>query len=192
MKHLKVLEDNNLVISFEEKSTLGGPPRKSYSSSKRISLRIDVGPNTFNTEIYDYKMVDETNHEVREIEEKDREIENFEQEYAKSHSLDDPSARLTELSKIIQEIDIELGDLKLKRSKLLNLREQMIEESNRIIVELCQEYDVRKILYYLISHQDRNISTISEVMEMREKVIEEIFKNLIKQRILLDLDDHTF
>jgi hypothetical protein len=68
----------------------------------------------------------------------------------------------------------------------------MIKESNRIISELCQEYNERKILYYLISHQDRNISTISEVMEMREKVIEEIFKNLIKQRILLDLDDDAF
>ena len=193
MKHLKVLEDNNLVLSFEEKSTLGGPPRKCYVASKRISLRIDVGPNTFNTEIFDYREIEAETQKEKDVngktKEKSSEIKSFEEKYSKIHTIKDPSERLTELSKIVQELNKELVDLKLKRSKLLSLREQVVNQSNEIISDLCEEYNERKILYYLITHQNRNVSTISEEMEMREKVIRDIFQNLIKQRRLMDLDE---
>ena len=196
MKHLKVLEDNNLVLSFEEKSTLGGPPRKCYVASKRISLRIDVGPNTFSTEIYDYKEIeDQKRKEIiknGESKEKPVELEKFLEEYKEIKNIKEPSEKLTQLSKIVQDLNKELEELKLKRIKLLNLREQVVNESNEIIGDLCREYDERKILYYFITHKNRDISTISEAMEMREKVIREIFQNLIKQRILLDLEDDIF
>ena len=168
MKHLKVLEDNNLVLSFEEKSTLGGPPRKCYVSSKRISLRIDVGPNTFSTEIYDYKEIDDQKQKERiengEIEDKPSESINFIEEYRKTQKIKEPSKKLRELSKIVQELNKELEELKLRRSKLLSLREHVVNESNEIISGLSGEYDERKILYYFITHRKRNISAISDAM----------------------------
>ncbi len=187
MKHLKVLEDNSLVDSFEEKSTLGGPPRRSYVANRRISLRIDVGPNTFNTEIYDYReiehiVVDESDDQV------DEDLIKLEDAFEQVQNIEDPSVKLTEFSKTIQNVNEKLEELKFKRSKLLSLREAVIEESNKIIIDLCQEYNERKILYYLLMNSDRDISRISEIMEMREKVIKEIFKNLIKHRIFMDLN----
>ena len=74
MKHLKVLEDLNLVESFDEKSDVGGPPRKSYIPTKSYTIKIDIGPNTFNVEMdnfdaasveKDYKKIEnkyKTNH----------------------------------------------------------------------------------------------------------------------------------
>jgi hypothetical protein len=40
-----------------------------------------------------------------------------------------------------------------------------------------------------MSNEDRNISNIAEALELREKVILEIFRHLMSQRILLKLDD---
>jgi predicted transcriptional regulator len=194
MKHLKVLEDNKLVVSFEEKSTLGGPPRKSYISNKHISLRIDVGPNTFNTEIYDYKEIEDKISDDLELKTEDRKVEvdkfkDFEEQYKEIKTIQDPSKKLTELSKVIQDMDKELEELKLKRVKLLNIREEVVHESNRLIGELCREYNERKILYYLLSHKEREVSDIAEALDLRERVIMDLFKHLIKQRILLDSED---
>ena len=195
MKHLKVLEDENLVVSYEEKSTLGGPPRKSYESNKRISLRIDVGPSTFRTEIFDFtELENEIGSEDKEIpseqspEKKDEAMEHLLKEFEECLNLEDPNEKLTKLSKLVQNITQELEELKLKRSKLLTLEERVSMESNKLIGELCQQYNDRKILYYLLMHNDRNVSTISEVMGMREKVIREIFQKLIRQQ-LLDLEE---
>jgi predicted transcriptional regulator len=203
MKHLKVLEDHNLVQSFEEKSTLGGPPRKSYVSNKHISLRIDIGPRTFNSEVYDYTEVE---NDIAKKEDKPDKVENgeviavtkhdetkdLETKFIEVLSIDDQGKKLTELSKIIQELNSELDEIKIKRAKLLNMREKVAEESNRIIGELCREYDERKIMYYFINNTNRDISIISEALELREKVIMDIFRHLMKQRILIDFEDDFF
>jgi predicted transcriptional regulator len=192
MKHLKVLEDNRLVVSFEEKSTIGGPPRKSYVSSKHISLRIDVGPNTFNTEIYDYKEIEDNIDQEKKDKDQIDKYAQFVDEHKKSQTIKDPSKRLAEMSKIIQDLDKELEDLKLQRVKLLNIREQVVSESNNLVAELCREYNERKILYYLISHADRDIANIAEELDLREKVIMDIFRQLVKQRLLLESEEDIF
>ncbi len=48
-KHIKILEDHGFVRSFEEPSSIGGPPRKSYEPTQRISIRVDLGPGVFQT-----------------------------------------------------------------------------------------------------------------------------------------------
>jgi predicted transcriptional regulator len=190
MKHLKVLEDNDLVVSFEERSTLGGPPRKTYISKKRISLRIDVGPNTFDSEVYDYRDIKEDRSEGPSKAEKEIDLDNYKEKFLESQKIDDVKLKLKEYSKIIQDLNNELENLKLKRAKLISLRENIIQESNKIILECCTGYDERKILYYLLTHQDRDIETMSELMEMRIKSIEEIFEKLMKQHLFLDEDEY--
>ncbi len=192
MKHLKVLEDHKLVESSEGKSTLGGPPRKIYVSSKHISLRIDVGPNTFNTEIYDYREIEDKKIEDVEDKEEIDKYEKYARDYQNSKTIEDPGKKLTEFSTIIQNLDKELEDLKIKRSKLLNIREKVVQESNNLIVELSREYNERKLLYYLLTHEDHNLARISEALELREKVIEDIFRQLIRQRILLESQEDLY
>jgi len=54
-KHLKVLEEHGLIRSREEPSQLGGPPRKSYLPTERISIRVDLGPGYFRTFYFERK-----------------------------------------------------------------------------------------------------------------------------------------
>ena len=186
MKHLKVLEDNDLVVSIEEKSTLGGPPRKSYTSKKRISLRIDVGPNTFNSEVYDYREYQDSKPEPEIEVTKESDITEYHEKYLKSQDISDINDKLKEYSKIINDINKKLDKLKVQRSQLISLRENIIQESNKIIVQCCNQYDERKILYYLLAHPNSDLETISDVMEMRIKSIEEIFDKLMKRKLFLD------
>jgi predicted transcriptional regulator len=188
MKHLKVLEENDLVISYEEKSTLGGPPRKVYLSKKRITLRIDVGPNTFNSEVYDFREIEQGK---KSSELKDT-IETPNKEYLTkfkdAQNISDNNEKLKRYSKIIQELNSELYKLKIQRAQLISLRENIIHQSNKIIAECCNQYDERKIMYYLLTHPERDLETMSEVMEMRIKAIENIFNKLMKQHLLIDDD----
>ena len=191
MKHLKVLEDNELVQSFEEKSTLGGPPRKCYVASKHISLRIDIGPNTFNSEVYDYTIVDseKESDEVRDKEKTADEFKNYIDDFRKCQSIEDPKIRLAEYSKIILKLNQELNEIKVKRAKLLNIREIVTLESNRLINELSREYEERRILYYLLNNEDRELSSIADALELREKVIIDIFNQLMKRHLLIFEDE---
>lgn len=194
MKHLKVLEEHNLVESFEEKSTLGGPPRKCYVSNKYISLRIDIGPNTFRSDIYDYKEMEE---EIKKEEEKDKEIidnetQKFIEKFREILKIQEPKEKLKELSDLIQELNLELEDLKLKRSRLLSIQEQVVQESNRIIGELYREYDERKLMYYIMSHQERDLAKIAEALDIREKVIMDLIRQLLREQRLFDIDDDFF
>jgi predicted transcriptional regulator len=194
MKHLKVLEEHNLVKSFEEKSTLGGPPRKCYVSNKYLSMRIDIGPNTFKTDIYDYK---EMENEIIRDDEKEEEVldidvKQFNDKFEKIKDLKEPNEKLKDLSELIQELNKELEDLKLKRSKLLNIQEQVVQESNRIIGELYGEYDERKLMYYIMSHQERDLATIAEALDLRERVIMDLIKHLLREQKIFGLDDGFF
>ena len=194
MKHLKVLEEHNLVESFEEKSTLGGPPRKCYVSNKYISLRIDIGPNTFRSDVYDYKEMEKEikKDEVKVQEILDKEIETYNEKFREILEIQEPKEKLKELSNLILNLNSELDKLKLKHSKLLNFQEQVVRESNRIIGELYREYEERKIIHYIMSHQERDLAKIAEALDLREKVIMDLLRQLLKEQRLFALDDDFF
>jgi ArsR family transcriptional regulator len=50
MKHLKVLEDNDLVRSYSEDSDQGGPARKIYVPTTGFTITMDIGPGLFSAE----------------------------------------------------------------------------------------------------------------------------------------------
>ncbi|WP_455391559.1 helix-turn-helix domain-containing protein [[Eubacterium] cellulosolvens] len=190
MKHLKVLEEHNLVESFEEKSTLGGPPRKCYVSNKCISLRIDIGPNMFRTEVYDYREMENDLEKAERVDEEkiNKEMIGFSEKYNEIRKIKEPRERLQKLSKLIQNINKELEELKVRRAKLLSLQETVIRESNQLIGELFGEYDERKLMYYIISHETADLAAIAEALDIREKVIMDMLRHLLKQRKFLQLD----
>ncbi|MEM2979224.1 MAG: helix-turn-helix domain-containing protein, partial [Methanomassiliicoccales archaeon] len=52
MKHLKVLEENNIVRSYIVDSDRGGPARRIYVPVQGFTIFVDVGPGLFNVEIF--------------------------------------------------------------------------------------------------------------------------------------------
>jgi predicted transcriptional regulator len=176
MKHLKVLEQYDLVESFEEKSTVGGPSRKCYVPTKRYSVRIDMGPNVFDTFIQKY---DEGTPQVDEYGE-------LYDKYTRVSGLRETRKKLVELANLISDINLEIKHLEERRAYLLNLRERAVGEAHELISALCDEYDERSILYYVVDEATRSLESISEALNLREKTVQDIFERLAKQRILFD------
>ena len=179
MKHLKVLEDNDLVMIIEEKSTAGGPPRKTYFATKRYSIRIDIGPSTFNTEMHSFDEPDPNVKSYQEIKNRYKNVCN-EEELIK---------RFTALKKLVQEINTKIERLENQRTNLINLKEQVLKETHDTIRTLCMDYDERKLLYSFIDHNLRSLEAISEQLNLREKVVEDLVRQLAKQRILLRFEE---
>lgn len=171
MKHLNVLEKSGLVKSYLEKSKKG-PNRKYYKSVKQFSIRIDLSPSFFKTELQNFGRKQKLN-----------EYENFERKCATIIKRNDEK-KLKELSELIEEIDEEIERMDEKRDYLLYLKDEIISNAKRIINKTIEDYEEREVLYYIVEKRNADISTISEYLRIREKEVEEIFEQLAKRRLL--------
>ncbi len=162
-KHLDRLEDKGLVISERCKSEKGGPPTKKYSLNREFSLRIDLGPQLFDTELEDLK--DEKIEDHKEIEEKVREgiIEGG---YLEGHR------------KIIQNIERKIRKLEKERKYLLKLKEKALAEAYNYIHENFDSYEERKILYYVLDSGITDPRKIAKSFNVREDEIKNILEKM--------------
>jgi predicted transcriptional regulator len=64
--------------------------------------------------------------------------------------------------------------------------ERLLGEANDLIAKLSSDYDERRVLYYITDRGTGSVSVISEHFNMREKTVEEIFFQLLRNRLLFD------
>jgi predicted transcriptional regulator len=180
MKHLKVLEKHKLVESFEEKSDMGGPPRKSYIPTKSYSIKIDIGPNTFNVEMDSFDEAD-----------LDKSLKKLEKQFNSISNISNEKDKLQNLTKFLNDVNEELIELDKRRNQLLFLRQLAHRNANQLIMELSSNYLERRVLYCVVKSRDNSLATISETLDMREKVVQQLISNMLKRKIIFDIkDDH--
>jgi predicted transcriptional regulator len=175
-KHLKVLEDFNLVTCRPEKSDAGGPERKCYVASYNFSLMIDYAPNLFSVELKPLDVKSKLEKEYKELDEK----------WKKLLSTDDPKKRLSEISDFLHRIDEEINDLEAKRAQLLGMKNKAMREAHMAVEKLNRDYDERRLLYYMLGEADRSLSRISERLNLREKVIKDMLRRLGESEIIIE------
>jgi predicted transcriptional regulator len=178
MKHLAVLEKHGLVEAKELPSDQGGPPRKCYTATKQLSIRIDMGPNLFNATMRLYDP-DERAPLLADY-------EYIEEEHGRIDRIDKDQERLKALSSLLRKVNKELGALEAKQGVLLMAKEQLMSEAATLIGLLSKDYNERRVLYYITDRGSMSISTISERFNLREKTVEEIFFQLMRSRLLFD------
>lgn len=203
MKHLKVLEDGNFVSSFEERSDKGGPPRKIYAPRKRYCVRIDIGPNTYDEEYYSYKSYDIQNsddeHEVLgdrsrivikgkvtgEMKSEivaaipafaDPVLEKMRMELEDLVAKPSAGEKASDIKDLISDINMELVKLERKRKRLLAIRERTYQESNMLISYLSKDILEKDILSLYINEGIKNTNKISERLNIRISVVENILR----------------
>jgi predicted transcriptional regulator len=208
MKHLRVLEESDFVVSFEEKSDKGGPPRKLYAPRKRYCIRIDIGPNTYNEEFYAYREYnlrlshDSSNVNPSEMQVEirgkvtgemkneivgalpaftDPMLENFRIRLEKTLKIEDKEKRLTDLRGLISSINHEIGVLENKRRRLLAIRERTYEDVNNVISSSYTDPLERDIMSLFIKDEVQDIDMISEILDTRKIYVEKLLEQ-IKRR----------
>jgi len=178
MKHLKVLEESDLVKGMFVDSD-SGPPRKCYVATKRFTLVIDLAPELFNEELRFHEKGD-----VIEAESDSKALRNADNLRLNLRNADNLRLKLAEFMAHIESINYDLDGLAAKRDELLARKEYAMRYANDIIDSLCESYDERKVLRYIISEDDISLDMMSEKLDMRESEIERIMKSLEKKGLL--------
>ncbi len=179
MKHMKVLEKHELVVCEQTPSDIGGPPRKCYVPTQNFSIRIDCGPHTFFIGLNDLNgKKHETIDQYHTIEERFRTI---------LDTVASETKRLVRLSRLLKTIERELEAIEKERNDLVALREQVRSDANRLVNNLCEEYDQRKIVHFILDNNGCSKHYISEKLDIRIKMLEDILEELAKQDICLSM-----
>ncbi|MGM0510600.1 MAG: ArsR/SmtB family transcription factor [Thermoplasmatota archaeon] len=164
-KHLKTMERHGIVISRSSKSERGGPPTKTYSLNSEFSVRIDLGPSLFETEVE--KLEGEDVCCYQELEDKISES--------------DEDSFLEDRREVIQEIDSEIQDLERKRIHLLKLKEKALGQAFEHIHKNFEDYWERNLLYYVIKSGETDPEKIARELRVREEEVKELIDK-IKER----------
>ncbi len=163
MKHLKVLEQYDLVRSYQEKSDLGGPNRKQFYPALNFTIVVDAGPNMFSAELFSRE---EPAAEEREEHEEEGTLEE----------------RVRELRGRVGGIDARLEELYRQREELIMEKESILEEVAHLTDRLG-DYQLRRILYEFISRPQLDLQGIARAMAVRdEAVIDTLNKWLREER----------
>ncbi len=94
--------------------------------------------------------------------------------------------RLSELVTLVKEMDRRFEELDSRRGRLLMYREAAMREVNRIILDLVPSYNSRRVIYYYLDKSRPTLASMSEDLDVREKVLQEIFNKLRKQSLFFD------
>jgi predicted transcriptional regulator len=155
MKHLRMLEELDLVRSFLEDSDQGGPSRRRYFPTTGFTMVVDIGPGLFNTEVASRP---------------------FENRGAEKQERD--GRRLLDLRKDLGEIDQELVRLRERRAELIAEKESILEEAGRAVESSPMDYRSRKIVYEYILHPQMSAKDLARGLGLRDDSVEKIINML--------------
>ncbi|TFG56297.1 MAG: ArsR family transcriptional regulator [Methanomassiliicoccus sp.] len=156
MKHLRMLEDLDMVRSFSEESDQGGPSRRRYFPTTGFTIVVDIGPGLFNTETTTRPM------EVPSIEGLETR----------------GKRRLLDLRQELVAMDQELGEIKERRALLITQKESLLEEVGHIVDIDFQDYRSRKVVYEYIQHPGIKMKDLDQGLGLRDDTVEQILESL--------------
>jgi predicted transcriptional regulator len=162
MKHLRVMEDREMVRVIIEKSDAGGPPRKCYLASKRFSITIDMGPGLFEEVV---RTFGESGGEV------EREGDIREPEEAR--------AMLADTLDGLERVDAAMENLDARRTLLLDEKERLMKTAYELADRACDDDDMKRVLRHIIEGGETDVESIAEALNMREKAARSALKRLM-------------
>jgi predicted transcriptional regulator len=174
-KHLAVLEEAGLVASSMEPSP-NGPERKEYSLKRSISLTLDFAPN-----LYSERLVS-LDHSAASATDLKRPKENsvFFGRIERILRSANESGRIGLMGKVIGEIDDHIRNLEDERVALLYIRNYAMNEAAKLVRGSNKNTDSRRVMYHILDSHDKNVSEISESVNLREETVREIVRGLEK------------
>jgi ArsR family transcriptional regulator len=155
MKHLRMLEELDLVSSFSEESERG-PSRRRYFPTTGFTIVVDIGPGLFSTDIA-----------TRPIE-----------EHAHGQGTGDGGRHLLELRQEIGFIDNELDRLKERRAQLITKKTVLLEEAGQVVEATYPDYRSRKVVYEYVLHPELDKKGLAGALGLRDDMVEGILGTL--------------
>ncbi len=168
-KHLSLMESAGLVTSAFEDSP-NGPTRKRYSLTKSISITMDLAPNLFIERAVGFGGPQAKEKAPKELAVLGKRVQ------AALESTDDRHA-LSNLSKIMDDVDKWIAEVEEERVALLSVRNAVMTGAARIARKL-DDLDTKRVLFHILDEHDRQVESISLSLNLRESVVRSILEEL--------------
>ncbi|QLH74860.1 MAG: helix-turn-helix domain-containing protein [Methanomassiliicoccales archaeon] len=157
MKHLKVLEDYDLVRSYSEESDQGGPSRKIYVPTTGFTITVDIGPGLFNTEL------------VKRV----LEMDDVNEKEMSSSDLKEFKDKLMQARGKIRDIDRELEALAERRARLIQEKEKSLNDAYNLIEALIDDYHERRVLYAYMQRPELDEKDLARTLGLRDEYVKD-------------------
>ena len=168
-KHLDTLEDAGLVESSMEPSPTG-PDRKEYLLKKSVSLTVDFAPNLFSARLISISS------DLQDLETKQSSA--FLERIEKIIRSGERKSKISSISKVLRDIDKRLRDLEEERAGLMYIRNLAMSEAAKLVRESGQSTDTRRVMYHILDSHSRDISDISESINLREETVRSLLSEI--------------
>jgi predicted transcriptional regulator len=186
-KHLSLMEKAGIVTGVLESSP-NGPERKRYSLAKSISITMDMAPHLFmeRATSFNNQLPAKKDAGARGEEEKEEEDEQgageakrvpFGRRIQDALRVPDDRDKLSLISEILNDVDLEFEEVQRKRVELLSVRNTAMTEAARIAGSL-RDLDKKRVLFYILEEHDRGVESISQSLNMRELLVKTILEEL--------------
>lgn len=157
VKHLQVLEDGGLISSYQENSERG-PMRKRYVPKSEFTLVMDMRSRMFSARLIE--------HHTESKQEKEP--------YVKK-----TTENSIEQSRIeIGEIDQFIAELEQNRSRMMNIRQEMINGMLERLQPSEENYRLRILLHNLLNNPRGDLEEISRQISIRKEECEAMLLDL--------------
>jgi ArsR family transcriptional regulator len=167
MKHLKVLEEYRMVRCYPEESDQGGPMRKRYVPISGFTITVDVGQGLFR--------VESSRRDMEESGEYPRERSDGDE------GLRDLTERVMALRSELSVLDGQLDDVRRRREELIDQKETLLDEAQRLVESSPLDYGQRHVVYEYIQHPDIDYRQLADYLGLRDDAVREILRPFQKR-----------
>jgi predicted transcriptional regulator len=173
-KHLKVIQDAELVDVVRQKNPLGAD-KNVFHLNKFYSLQIDFSPSLYNERLISFnnprQWIQEDNY-MEKLEEQVKDIDDEELD------VDDVSP----LRQIVKLIDEELDGLEKRRARLLYIRNLALGATQGAVEELDRLK--QQIVQRLVDLGPTSIAALSKALQLNEADVRDVITELEKEGIV--------
>ncbi len=173
-KHLKVIQDAELVDVVRQKSSLGAD-KNIFHLNKFYSLQIDFSPSLYNERLTSFN---NPHHWIKEddyMENLEEKVKDIEEERL---GVDDVSP----IRQIIQIVDDELDSLEKRRARLLYIRNLALGAAQSAL----EEVDRRKkqVIQHLVDLGPTSVEALSKAFQLDVDVVRDVVTELEKDDLV--------
>jgi predicted transcriptional regulator len=173
-KHLKVIQDAELVDVVRQKNPLGAD-KNVFHLNKFYSLQIDFSPSLYNERLISFnnprQWIQEDNYMER-LEEQVKDIEDEELD------VDD----VPPIRQIVEMIDEELEGLEKRRARLLYIRNLALSAAQGALEELDRRK--KQIVQRLVDLGPSTVEALGKALQLNDTDVREVLSDLQKEGIV--------
>jgi predicted transcriptional regulator len=173
-KHLKVIQDAELVDVVRQKSNIGAD-KNVFALNKFYSLQIDFSPSLYNERLISFNNPHQWIQEDNYMEKLEEQVKDIDDEKL---DVEDVSP----LRQIVELIDDELEGLEKRRARLLYIRNLALGAAQGAVEEL--DRIKQQIIQRLMDLGPMNIEVMSKTFQLKDSDVRDVVSELEKEGLV--------